>query len=341
MSAMPRPRKPYIQREVTRHGKTIWYFRRGKENRIRLPGAFGSPEFNAAYDAALAGQPIERRTTAPRSSLRWLVDRYYESGRYSRLADNTQKNQRLALEIVCSTGAQLNFRAITRKDIMAGKVRREAKPHSARAYVQVMRAIFDFAIESGWVEVNPAEGIKAKMPRSEGHHTWTMEEVLKFQTHFPLGTKPRLAMDILLYTGLRMSDAVKIGPQHIRDGYIVVKTQKTKTDLHIPILPPLMESIRAANIDGLLFLPAIKGGQWRAPTASMWFSKCCREAGVSGSAHGLRKAGATFAAENGATPHELAAMYGWASTQMAEVYTRKADKNRLAERAANKLFPTQ
>lgn len=124
-------------------------------------------------------------------------------------------------------------------------------------------------------------------------------------------------------------------------GYIVIKTQKTKTDLHIPILPPLMESIKAANIDGLLFLPAIKGGQWRAATASTWFGRCCDEVGVPGSAHGLRKAGATIAAENGATPHELAAMYGWASTQMAEVYTKKADKNRLAERAANKLFPNQ
>jgi hypothetical protein len=32
-------------------------------------------------------------------------------------------------------------------------------------------------------------------------------------------------------------------------------------------------------------------------------------------------------------------MFGWSSTNIAEIYTRKADRARLAERAANKLYP--
>lgn len=97
MPSMARPRKPYIQREKTRHDKVVWYFRRGKEQRNRLPGVYGSKEFNAAYDAALSGGVVEKKTTAPRSTLRWLVDQYYQSGRYNRYALNTQRNQRLAL----------------------------------------------------------------------------------------------------------------------------------------------------------------------------------------------------------------------------------------------------
>lgn len=339
MSAMARPRKPYIQKEVTRHGKIVWYFRRGKETRIRLPGIYGSPEFNAAYDAALVGAPIERKATAPRSSLRWLVDRYYESGRYSILAQGTQKNQQLVLEKVCATGGTLSFKAITKKDIISGKLRREATPNSAVAYVVSMKVLFNFAKDSGWIDENPADGIEAKAPRTEGFHTWTTEEVARFQAHFPLGTAPRLAMDIMLYTGLRLSDAFCLGPQHIRNGVITVKTQKTKAEVVLPILRPLRESLDAAKITGLLFLPSPSGGVWPVTSASRWFKQQCRKADVPGTAHGLRKAGATFAAENGATPYELAAMYGWASTKMAEVYTKKADKQRLAERAANKLYP--
>lgn len=336
---MSRPRKPYIQKEVTRHGKIVWYFRRGKEKRVRLPGIFGSKEFNQAYVAALSGLPIEKKSRAPRSTLRWLVNQYYESGRFLNLAAGTQKNQRLVFEKVCSTGADLNFKAISTRDIIAGKVRREGKPNTAVAYVICMKVLFNFARDSGWVDTNPADGIEARAPKTEGFHTWTIEEVECFQNYYQLGTQARLAMDIMLYTGLRISDAFSLGPQHIRDGYISVKTQKTKTEVFIPVLPPLAKSIGASKVNGLLFLPSSSGKAWPDTSASRWFKQRCREAGVPGTAHGLRKAGATFAAENGATPHELAAMYGWTSTKMAEIYTRKADKQRLAERAANKLYP--
>lgn len=58
-----------------------------------------------------------------------------------------------------------------------------------------------------------------------------------------------------------------------------------------------------------------------------------------GRAHGLREAGATFTAENGANEMQLAAMFGWQSTRMAEVYTRRANPSLLAEQAANALSP--
>ncbi|NVM43001.1 tyrosine-type recombinase/integrase [Ochrobactrum intermedium] len=339
MRDMPRPRKPYTQKEITRHGKTVWYFRRGKEKRIRLPGAFGSQEFNDAYNAALAGQPVERQASAPKSSLRWLVDRYYESGRFLRLADGTQRKYRGILESVCKTGGTLNFRSISKKDIIAGRVRREAKPFAAQAYVISMKLLFEFAVDSGWIDNNPAVGAAAPLQKTDGYHTWTEDEVLRFQSYHPLGTQARLALDIMLYTGLRISDAIRIGPQHIKDGMISVKTKKTGTDIFIPVLPPLTESIASAKISGLLFLPSPKGKQRQDNAASVWFKRQAELASVPGTAHGLRKAGATFAAENGATPHELAAMYGWSSTQMAEHYTRKANRTKLAKQAANKLYP--
>jgi site-specific recombinase XerD len=55
MAAMPRKLPPFLHREITRHRKPVWYFRRGKGPRIRLPGEFNSVEFNVAYDAALNG----------------------------------------------------------------------------------------------------------------------------------------------------------------------------------------------------------------------------------------------------------------------------------------------
>jgi hypothetical protein len=52
-------------------------------------------------------------------------------------------------------------------------------------------------------------------------------------------------------------------------------------------------------------------------------------------------AGATRAADNGATIHQLMALYGWKTEKMALVYTRKADRKRLATSAAHLLLPAQ
>jgi integrase len=339
MEAMPRPRKPYVQKETTRHGKVVWYFRRGKEQRVRLPGVFGSAEFNRAYDAALAGGAVEQRPAAPSSTLRWLVDQYYQSGRFDRLAANTQRNRRLALESICRTGGALKFAAITEADIRAGMVRREKTPTMAVEYVRVLRYVLQFAKDSGWITANPAEAIKAPKPRTDGYHTWTIEEVARYQARHPVGTQARLALDLMLYTGLRRGDAITLGRQHVRDGTIRIRAGKNGVDLVIPVLPPLAESIAATRTGDMVFLVNTRGKPWRNISFGYWFADRCDEAGVPGRAHGLRKAGATFAADNGATPFELTAMYGWSSTKMAERYTQRADKARLAERAARKLYP--
>lgn len=339
MLDMPRPRKPFIQREITRHGKTVWYFRRGKEQRIRLPGMFGSPEFNAAYDAAANGTPLPVKAAAPRSSLRWLVDQYLDSGRFSRLAVETREMRRRVLLNVCKTGGDLNFRSITMQTIQSGRVRREATPYAAANYVKIMRALFAFAVDSGWRDDNPAEKVAAPMPETDGHHTWTVEEVRRYQEKHALGTQARLAMDLLVYTGLRRGDAVKLGRQHVRNGKIFYRTLKNGVELEIPLLPPLARSIDATKTGDLAFLVNGTGKPWSKEAFGGWFTARCIEAGVPGRAHGLRKAGATFAAENGASPLDLAAMYGWKDPRMAQTYIRKASRAKMAERAANALSP--
>ena len=75
---MPRPRKPYLHLQITRHGKKVWYFRRHHNGpRISILGDYDSPEFSAAYDNAYAGQPVAvgpRSRTPSKGTLAWLID---------------------------------------------------------------------------------------------------------------------------------------------------------------------------------------------------------------------------------------------------------------------------
>ena len=79
MQDMPHPRPPYLQRETTRSGETVWYVRRERHGpRIRLWAEYGSEEFWQQYKDALSGQ-VRQRAKANAGSLAWLVERYRET----------------------------------------------------------------------------------------------------------------------------------------------------------------------------------------------------------------------------------------------------------------------
>lgn len=146
-----------------------------------------------------------------------------------------------------------------------------------------------------------------------------------------------LALAILLYSGLRRGDASQLARQHVRSGVITIRTEKTGTTVHIPVRTELAEIIAATPSSGLAFVSTPSGKAMTKESFGNFFADACRAAGVPGSAHGLRKLGATRLANAGASVHELQAVFEWESGPMAEVYTKEADRARLAKQAMAKL----
>lgn len=68
------------------------------------------------------------------------------------------------------------------------------------------------------------------------------DDVQRYERHWPIGTKERVWLGVLLYTGLRRGDAVRLGRQHVRDGVATIRTEKTGVTVTIPILPVLDEN---------------------------------------------------------------------------------------------------
>jgi integrase len=176
----------------------------------------------------------------------------------------------------------------------------------------------------GWANLagsDPTKELKVILPTTDGHHVWTEDECAAFEARWPRGTRERVAFDVLLYTGLRRGDAVRLGRPHVRDGVATIRTEKTGQVVTIPILPPLQASLDAGPIGELTFIAGERGRPMKKESFGTWFRKACNAAGVPGSAHGLRKAGATRAANNGATEAQLEAIFGWRGGGMASLYT--------------------
>ena len=150
----------------------------------------------------------------------------------------------------------------------------------------------------------------------------------------------RVWLAVLLYIGLRRGDAVCLGRQHIRHGVATLRTEKTGVTVTIPILPVLDEVLKAGPCADLAFICGENGGPLPKESFGNVFRDACNAAGVTKSAHGVRKIGATRAANNGATVAELEAIFGWNGGRMASLYTRAADRARLAKGAMAKLDRT-
>lgn len=316
----------YVIEDVDRHGKIRVYFRRAGQRKVLLTGIPWTTEFMDQYAAAMKGSgpvdpPGRRIATSLPNTWRWLVEGYFQSADYRRLDPTTRAARRRTLEATCQEpiykGAQLLMSEMPlakfgKAAVVALRDRKLETPTAANATVKAIRAVFAWAIETetAGIKVNPGEQVKYFKVSTEGHHTWTIDEVRQYEARHPIGTNARLALALLLYTGVRRSDVIRLGRQLINQGWLKFTTHKGREKhpivVEIPILPALANVIDQTQTGHLTFLITHHGKPYTAGGFSTRMRDWCNEAGLPHcSAHGLRKAGATIAADNGATTKQL------------------------------------
>ena len=344
---------PFLCRDADRHGNVRIYYRR-KGRKVRLRAEPGTAEFQAEYDAARGHET--RARTLP-DTYRGLVARYTASTEFQALDPSTQRQKVHVLESTCvepyapgtdKIMGDCPLKSFGRQHVRTLRDRKAAHREAARHRLKTMSQMFEWAIENEirGVTVNPVRDVKYPKPLpGGGHHTWTADEVSRFEQHHPIGTKARLAFALFYWTGLRISDVVRLGQQHLQsDGSFKITLHKNRNrapvTLQLPCLPELKAVMDASELGVTTFLVTEHGRSFRsAKSFANWFKKQCDRAGLPAicTAHGIRKAGATALADRGATPHELMASFGWLTLKQAETYTRAASQRQLAARGMQRL----
>ena len=364
---------PYLSRDSDRHGNLRIYVRRnGKRIRIREKESTVAFAKAYSEAVEKLGEPRSKRgagpmlPTHPKGSLGWLGAEYFKSrgeGEFLTLDEDSQTRRRNALELCfaypLSDTDKEPMGNCPLKYFSAQKVKRLIEMKDGQGARTNLRkhisALCTWAVDQtpSLLPSNPVRDIKAgRRVKGSGFYTWTIPDVQQFlayhrQQNTKRSRKAVLALGLLLFGGMRRQDMVDLGKQHCRGvnkdtlgdwiRYVPKKTVKVRrTTSQKPLLPILRQIIMECwdIIGDLTFLVTDYGKPFTENGVGNWFRDRCDEAGLTMcTAHGLKKAGATIAAENGATTRQLMAMFDWDSPAMAEVYTRTAEQKRLAGEA--------
>lgn len=351
----------YLVRDPDRHGNDRLYVKKQGCRKIRLRQPEGTPAFFAEYEAALKalGKPApEPEPVGVRpGTLGWLVNEFELSHQFSRLDKRSQRVRHLVHEAILNgspePGSSHTFRdcpldRFTSKFVRGLRDHKAATPGAANNWLSALRVLFSWGMEDreDYVFANPARDVKDLGYKTQGFHTWTLDEVAQFQKRHAPGSRAYLALSIMLFTGMRRSDAVAFGPATVKDGKISFTPRKTSTtsgkSLKLPLLAPLQAVMDVSQLGKKAFLETSHGKPFTSNGFGNWFRDRCDEAGLKHcTAHGLRKAGACIAAMNGATVNQLMEIFGWTTAKQAIEYTKDIDQEKVASGAMHLLIPPQ
>lgn len=328
---------PGVSKHVDRHGKVKWRLRKrikGRKVDVYLPGAYGSVEFRAAYEAAVNPQPVQN-TAGAFGTFDHVITSYRGSKGFKSLAASTRyaKGKRLDwIRGLIGPARMAELQPYQIENIMD----RKGGPDAANRLRKELSELFDYARKKMGMNIaNPTGAVDKRKTRQGGYHTWTAQEVQQFRDAHPTGTKARLAMEMMLATGAARQDACAMGRHNIKGTTIYYRRGKTgqETELPLKFMPYLVAELRQLPPGTDLFLTHGKGLPYTKESFGNWFGDQCRAAGLPDKcrAHGLRKHGATKLAEHGANEFQIMSFLAHKSTREALTYIRAASRKKMAE----------
>jgi integrase len=342
-SQMTRIRLEYVHEYKDCRGKLRRYFRRPGFKQIALPGLPGSTEFMAAYEQALAGLPrkeLGADRTKP-GTVNAAIVGYYQCLAFRELSPSTQSKRRFILERLRNEHGDKRIATLPPEFIH--RVVNRKTPAAARNWIAALRGLLDFAVAEKFRADNPARGVVLPKLKIKHRRAWTEQEIEQYEATHPIGSKPRLAFALGLFTIQRLSDVVRMGRQYVRNGELAVRQQKTGAQLTLPIRPELQAILDATPSGHMTFLVTKNGGQYSANDLGEQFRSWCADAGLPRECtfHGLRATGCTQLADRGCSAHQIAAWSGHMTLKEVERYTRAADQRRLARSAIARQAETR
>ena len=335
-----------------RHGKTRYRFRKVGCKDYYFKHPIGTEDFRREYSCCVSNVPTVKVTVRTRDregSVNDLVSRYLRSSDFKGEARQvTLSKNRAIIERFRKMHGERMVADVTFEplDIIITQARVKNADgtggnFAAQKLRKELKRLFGYAVKLGWLASNPVNHIRPIKLRTDGFHSWTDKEVEQYQNHWALGTHQRLALELVLWTGKRIGDAAKLGPQHITDNTLISVDSKTQKRSEIPLSKDVLVALAAVGEAHGYLITWSHGKGYSEKSLSQTFSEWCNEAGLRHcSAHGLRKTISRRMAESGLTNAEMKSITQHTADAELAVYTRGVNQKHLSTKAIEKLSDT-
>jgi site-specific recombinase XerD len=327
------------------------YFRRPGYKSVALAGRPGTPEYERAYLAALAGEMTKKSGVGEGrivpGTVRAAVEGYLKSSAFAALASETQKSRRYIVLAFCERedkkgnkyGDKL-VKTIGWQHVDKLIADMQDRPGAAYNLRNALRGLFQYCMKAKLRSDDPTQGVALPPKKSgKGWHSWTDAEIAMFEKAYPVGTRQRLALGLAIYTLQRCETIARLGPQHVLMQRLLARPTKTRNtsgvELSLRLHSELVRLLDATRANGATFLVTENGRSFTPHNLSVWFRLACHK--VVGlehcSIHGLRKAGCRRLIENGASLKQVASLTGHKSLRSLQIYLEDAGQMILADDA--------
>lgn len=339
---MKRNRYPYTSKFNDRHGKPRWRFRRAGYPTHYFRSPYGSKDFEREYAGCLEAEPIKIGADRVQpGSVSDVIARYYADNAFMDLRPATQKVYRGVLERFRAAFGDDPIRRFDADRIAKLMTAMRDKPHAAARLRKLMAQLFVIARRAKIVPFgfDPVKDTKAPKAEGDGYHRWTEDELAAFEAKHPLGTKPRLAFALLLYSAQRSGDVRFMTHKMIAGGRIPLSQSKTSNAVDVPIVAPLREALDAGPLGNAALLEANHGSEFTEKGFYQLIKKACIKAAIPHcSPHGLRKSAARRCLLSGCTDEEGMAITGHKTVKEYRRYAGELPGDRRADAAMNKVM---
>jgi hypothetical protein len=146
------------------------WYVRREGKRVRVKAEFSTPEFTIEYQAAIAAHQPTAEARTAAGTLAWLIECLRASAAW------------------------------------------QARSEATRAkWDGIYRQVIEAAGSAPLSSITPTAGVAAPARRRDaGIRPWTEEDVAAYEKRWSIGTRQRVWLDVLLYTGLRRGAATRL-----------------------------------------------------------------------------------------------------------------------------------
>lgn len=333
---------PNVRPYKDRHGKIRYRFRKTGLPQYHFRNPPGTEGFREEYHRALNADPAAPLPRHAPFTYDALIASFYETPKWLAMAESSQRTYRGIIERFRAKNGSKDVRRVFAEQIDNLLAKRAAETDKAAAAAnlrKVLKRLHRHAIKLRWRTDNPVDASDTVETTGTGFHTWTEGEIAAFEKRWPLGTRQRLAMALLLYTALRRSDMIRLGRQHRQGDRFKLHHGKNDSDTDIPIIAPLAEALDAHESSHLTYLVTERGHPYSSGNSFYnWFHRACVQAGIPHCGpHGLRKAMSRRLAESRATTLQGRAVTGHKTDREFARYAEQANKADMADEAMANL----